>query len=103
MSPRCAVSLVVADMRSTKFDRAMDAMRRPDARMIQTNYHGRPDYWIAPSGHRVEPDVAQKIIDHPQVVGGKDALFPGHHQTWRMRRDDAEWRDERPSNHEAQQ
>jgi hypothetical protein len=22
---------------------------------------------------------------HPQVEGGKDALFPGHHQTWRMR------------------
>jgi hypothetical protein len=70
--------------RSNKFNRAMDAMRRPDARMIQTNFHGRPDYWIAPSGHRVEPDVAQKIINHPQVVGA-DALFPGHHQTRRMR------------------
>jgi hypothetical protein len=61
--------------RSNKFNRAMDAMRRPDARMIQTNFHGRPDYWIAPSGHRVEPDVAQKIINHPQVVGARMRCF----------------------------
>ena len=70
--------------RTDKFNRAMDAMRRPDARMIQTNFHGRPDYWIT-GGYRVEPDIAKKIIDHPQVIGGKDALFPGHHQTWRIR------------------
>jgi hypothetical protein len=62
-----------------------DAMRRPGSRMIQTNFHGRPDFWITPSGCRVEPDTAKRIINHPQVIGGKDALFPGHHQTWRMR------------------
>ena len=71
--------------RTNKFSRAMDAMRRPGARMMQTNYHGRPDFWIAPNGYRVEPDIAKRIIAHPQVIGGKDALFPGHHQTWRMR------------------
>jgi hypothetical protein len=64
----------------------MDAMRRPDARLIQTfSYYGKPDYWIAPSGGRVEQKIAEQIITHPQVIGGKDALFPGHHQTWRMR------------------
>jgi hypothetical protein len=68
----------------SKLNVAMDAMRRPGSRLVQTNHHGRPDFWIAPSGGRVEPDIAKRIIDHPQVVGGKDALFPGHHQTWRM-------------------
>jgi hypothetical protein len=61
--------------RINKLNDAMDAMRRPDSRMIQTNYQGRPDFWIAPSGGRVEPDIAKKIIAHPQVIGGRDALF----------------------------
>jgi len=69
-----------------KINVAMDAMRKPDARLIQTfSYYGKPDYWIAPGGGRVEQKIAEQIIAHPQVVGGKDALFPGHHQTWRMR------------------
>ena len=69
-----------------KLDQAMNAMRRPDARLIQTfSYYGKPDYWIAPSGGRVEQKIAEQIITHPQVIGGKDELFPGHHQTWRMR------------------
>ena len=69
-----------------KLNDAMDAMRRPDARLIQTfSYYGKPDYWIAPSGGRVEQKIAEQIISHPQVIGAKDALFPGHHQTWRMR------------------
>jgi hypothetical protein len=78
---------VMAFMDSNKkFNDAMDAMRRPDARLIQTfSYYGKPDYWIAPSGVRLEQKIAEQIISHPQVIGGKDALFPGHHQTWRMR------------------
>ena len=69
-----------------KLNDAMDAMRRQDARLIQTfSYYGKPDYWIAPAGCRVEQKIAEQIMAHPQVEGGKDALFPGHHQTWRMR------------------
>ena len=79
----------VTNGKSTKsFNQAMDSMRRPDSRLIQTNCHGRLDFWIAPSGGRVEPDIAKRIIAHPQVIGGRDALFPGHHQTWRMRSGD---------------
>jgi hypothetical protein len=33
----------------------------------------------------LKPAIAKQIIGHPQVMGGKDALFPGLHQTWRMR------------------
>ena len=64
---------------------AMNAMRKPDARLVQTNHHGKPDYWIVPRGGHVDPDVARQVMDHPQVVGDKDALFPGMNQTWRMR------------------
>jgi hypothetical protein len=69
-----------------KLSSAMNAMRRPGARLIQTfSYYGKPDYWIAPGGGRVDSKIAEQIIAHPQVIGGEDALFPGHHQTWRMR------------------
>jgi hypothetical protein len=71
--------------RKLTLNRALDLLRLPGRRLIQTfSYYGKPDYSIVPGGGRVEPDVAKRIIDHPQVIGGKDALFPGHHQTWRI-------------------
>ena len=77
---------MMTSVTSKKFTVAMNAMRRPDARLIQTfSYYGKPAYWIAPGGGRVEVKIAERIIAHPQVIGGKDALFPGHHQTSRMR------------------
>ena len=64
-----------------KLNGAMDAMRRQDARLIQTfSYYGKPDYWISPAGCRVEEKIAEQVMAHPQIEGGKDALFPGHHQ-----------------------
>ena len=73
----------------SKLNLAMDATRRPGSRLIQTNYHNKPEFWIVPSGGRVEPNIAKQVIGHQQVAGGKDALFPGHHQTWRIQGDDA--------------
>jgi hypothetical protein len=73
-------------MAINELNKAMDLMRRAEARLIQTfSFYGKPDYSIAPGGGRVEQKIAEQIIAHPQVIGGKDALFPGHHQTWRMR------------------
>jgi hypothetical protein len=72
--------------RSSKYNRAMDQMRGPDARMVLINYHGKPDYWITPGGYRIDAEVAQKIIAHPLVRGGKDSLFPNMDQTWRLGR-----------------
>jgi hypothetical protein len=65
-------------------NRAMDLLRRPDARLVQTNGPRGPQYWIVP-GDRVDPKVAEKIREHPQVKGGGDSLFPEMNQTWRMR------------------
>jgi hypothetical protein len=64
--------------------KAMDMLRRPDARLVQTNGPRAPQWWIVP-GDRVDNKIAEKIKSHPQVVGAEDGMFPGHSQTWRMR------------------
>ena len=42
-----------------------------------------PSWFIVPGGP-VSDTTADKIREHPSVVGSKDGLFPGLHQTWRM-------------------
>ena len=69
---------------------ALDLLGRPDARMVMTNVSSkdgnamRSEYWISPSGVRVEPKIAEQIKAHPQVIGSKDGIWPGHDQTWRI-------------------
>jgi hypothetical protein len=69
--------------------KALDLLRRPDARMIMTNGNGdernrRSEYWITPACICVPPSLAHQIKDHPQVTGGKDGMWPDHDQTWRI-------------------
>ena len=71
-------------MRKSKLHKALDALRKPDARLIQTNNPSHPEYCITGVG-RIETKTAQQIISHPQIIGAKDALFPGLDQTWRFR------------------
>jgi hypothetical protein len=66
------------------FHRAMTLMRRPGAHLLQTNGGARPGWYIAPDGGRVDPKIAERIREHP-LVGCEDSLWPGLHQTWRMR------------------
>jgi hypothetical protein len=65
--------------------RAMSFMRRPGAHLLRTNGGRWTGWYIAPDGGRVDPSVAQKIIEHPQVVGAEDSLWPGLSQTWRVK------------------
>jgi hypothetical protein len=65
------------------FHRAIDLLRCRDARLIQTNNKGGPEFWIVLGG-KVEPEMAARLIAHPQVRGGKDSLFPGLDQTYRI-------------------
>jgi hypothetical protein len=44
-----------------------------------TGYH-----WFVVPGGAVSDATAYEIRNHPQVVGGRDGLFPNHDQTWRM-------------------
>jgi hypothetical protein len=39
---------------------------------------GRHDYFA------VTPEIAEKLQKHPMIIGGKDGLFPGLAQTWRL-------------------
>jgi hypothetical protein len=66
------------------YDRAMEAMRRPGTRLVQM--HGGRDagFYIVPRGGRVDDATAAKIMNHPLVRAGRDALFPGMSQTWTM-------------------
>jgi hypothetical protein len=70
--------------KSIGYKKAIEKMRQPGTRMIrQYTRQSRDGYahFVVPGGY-VEPEVAQKIKDHPQIVGGKDGFFPGHDQTW---------------------
>jgi hypothetical protein len=69
-------------MSKIPFNRAIDLLRKPDTRMIKQNCNGRTQHFMVPGG--LVDQVAQKIKDHPQVRAGKDGLFPGHEQTWRI-------------------
>jgi hypothetical protein len=68
-----------------KLHGAIDLMRRRDARMIQTNTDNRVEHWITP-GVYIDATLAAQIKAHPQVEAGKDSLFPGLDQTWRLMR-----------------
>ena len=42
--------------------------------------------WFIIPGGQVTDVVADRIKQHPTVVGQKDGLFPHHDQTWRMQK-----------------
>jgi hypothetical protein len=69
----------------TSIHKAIDLMRTPGARLIQTNGRSGPQWWIAPSGARIDPKVAEQLKEHSQVKGDEDCMFPGLSQTHRMR------------------
>jgi len=69
----------------TSKHKALDLMRRPGAHLIQTNGRGQPQWFIVPSGGRVDPEIAAQLTTHPQVRGDEDGLWPGHSQVWRIR------------------
>jgi len=71
--------------RTPRFQKAMDLMRRPDARLIKTHTsNGGCAHYIAPGGGYVEPEVAEQIKNHPLVTASEDGMWPGLSQTWRI-------------------
>jgi hypothetical protein len=67
-----------------RYEKAIELMRRPGARLLRMhNRSNGVEYYVEPGGP-VEPATAVKIMDHPNVRGGADGLFPGLEQTWRM-------------------
>ena len=71
--------------RTKRFQKAMDLMRRPDARLIKTHTsNGGCAHYIAPGGGYVEPEVAEQIKNNPLVTASEDGMWPGLSQTWRI-------------------
>ena len=72
----------MSTQKALSYDAAMTAMRKPEARLVQMR--GRAGGWYVIPGGEVSAAVANRIIDHPLVRGGRDGLFPSMDQTWRM-------------------
>jgi hypothetical protein len=71
--------------RTKHFQKAMDFLRRPDARLIKTHTsNGGCAHYIAPGGGYVDPEVAEQIKNHPLVTASEDGMWPGLSQTWRI-------------------
>jgi hypothetical protein len=67
-----------------KAERALDHMRR-GSRLVHMHGMAKTGFsWFVVPGGPITGVVARKLLEHPNVVGGKDGLFPGHDQTWRM-------------------
>jgi len=65
------------------YRKAMDRMRWPGTRLVQTNSAYGCFHFVVPGGS-VSQYTAELIKRHPLVKSGKDALFPGMSQTWRI-------------------
>lgn len=57
---------------------------RTGSRLVHMHGGTNSKHWFLVPGGAVTDDVAIAILSDPRVVGQKDGLFPGHHQTWRM-------------------
>jgi hypothetical protein len=67
------------------YDQAISLMRRVGVRLLRTNEPSGGFFVVGSGcGGRVDDQVATKIQSHPLVRAGKDGLWPGHDQTWRM-------------------
>lgn len=70
---------------------AADLLREPGARLVLMHLNKRSGeplraaYFIVP-GREIPDDIAEALIERPDIVGAADALFPGCNQTWQFAR-----------------
>ena len=70
--------------RTLSLNDALDRMRT-GATLIHTHRKANERAWFVHPGGSVTDEVAKQIREHESVVGGKDTLFPGLDQTFRMK------------------
>jgi hypothetical protein len=58
------------------YRRAIDLMRLPGRRLVQTHSERGAIFYIVPGGY-IEPDIARKIIQHPLVRASGDGMWLG--------------------------
>jgi hypothetical protein len=49
-----------------------------------THVRGGVEWCLRPSGRPVSNATANLVIGDPRVIAGRDGLFPGFAQTWRL-------------------
>jgi hypothetical protein len=62
-------------VKDAKYKRALNSMRRPDARLIKQHVNGKTLHYITPDIY-IDNEIAERIKAHTLVRGGKDGLFP---------------------------
>ena len=69
--------------RTLKLEQALRRMRS-GARLVRMHGARNGLSWYVVPGGAVTDSVADKLRERPDVIAGRDGLFPGHDQTWRM-------------------
>jgi hypothetical protein len=75
-------------MKPLNEETALNLLRQPGRRLMKMHTAGSPNghaFYVVPGGY-VEPEIAKKIIERPDAQPYDDGLFPGHPQTWRLKR-----------------
>lgn len=68
-----------------ELERATELLRKPGACLVRMYTRNPAEFqWYIVPGGPVGLSVAEKLIERPDVHGGKDGLFPGCDQTWRF-------------------
>jgi hypothetical protein len=66
----------------TSFNEAMDRMRKPGSFLYVNKSQTNDEFWLHPFD-KVRPDIAAKVMAHPQVHPSQDGMF-GTSQTFRI-------------------
>jgi hypothetical protein len=69
-----------------KLDRAVDALRWPDAKLVRLHSQTKVGrgFFIWPHGERVADDIAELLLRRSDVQPFDSGLLEGHPQSWRL-------------------
>jgi hypothetical protein len=72
-------------MKAKALDKALAALRRPDAKLVRQHGSAAGFYVCLPhDGFRVSDEVAAKLLEDPRVQPYDSGLLEGHPQSWRF-------------------
>lgn len=74
---------MTAEKRPLSLKKALEFMRGGNGKQRACLMNSGGTFYVIPGGH-VDRDTAEAIKKRPNVIGGKDALWPDHDQTWRF-------------------
>ena len=67
------------------FDKALTAMRQPDAKLMRQNGHPVLFYICIPhKSFEVSEGIAMKLLERNDIQPFDSGLLPGHPQSWKL-------------------